>query len=70
MQLNNSGCDSEQAVVCLDYQNDWAIQKHNAPLDGLIGAECSAGRYFNLIYYYFVIFFCFFTYLIIYFNFI
>eukprot|EP00604_Paraphysomonas_vestita_P000492 CAMPEP_0174826116 /NCGR_PEP_ID=MMETSP1107-20130205/43522_1 /TAXON_ID=36770 /ORGANISM="Paraphysomonas vestita, Strain GFlagA" /LENGTH=370 /DNA_ID=CAMNT_0016058575 /DNA_START=804 /DNA_END=1913 /DNA_ORIENTATION=- len=43
MQLNNSGCDSEQAVVCLDYQNDWAIQKHNAPLDGLIGAECSAG---------------------------
>lgn len=45
MQLNNSGCDSTQAVICLDYQNDWSIEQHGLPLDGLIGAECSAGRY-------------------------
>jgi hypothetical protein len=44
MQLNNSGCDSTQAVICLDSQNDWSYQHQGVPLDGLIGAECSAGR--------------------------
>ena len=44
MQLNNSGCDGPQAVQCLDSQNDWSFHHQGAPLDGLIGAECSAGR--------------------------
>jgi hypothetical protein len=44
MQLNNSGCDSTQAMMCLDYQNDWSIEHQGVTLDGLIGAECSAGR--------------------------
>lgn len=44
MQLNNSACDSTQAVLCLDSQNDWSYRHQGVPLDGLIGAECSAGR--------------------------
>lgn len=44
LQLNNSGCDSAQAVMCLDDQNDWSLHHQGVVLDGLIGAECSAGR--------------------------
>jgi hypothetical protein len=44
MQLNNSGCDSQIALDVLLYQNDWAKSKTGDVLDGLIGAECSAGR--------------------------
>ena len=69
MQLNNSGCDSDQAVVCLDYQNDWAKNQHDTTLDGLIGAECSAGRFVCLLFS-FVFFFILIHYLIVqkYFN--
>lgn len=42
--LNNSACSGDIAVEMLQYQIDWCDDAVNRPLDGLIGAECSAGR--------------------------
>jgi hypothetical protein len=42
--LNNSACNGDTALEVLEYQFAWSQEKAGRSLDGLIGAECSAGR--------------------------
>ena len=52
MMLNNSACDDDTALEVLQFQNNWCDTLWGHSLDGLIGAECSSGRYVCLQYIY------------------